>query len=72
MKTKIEVGSSYKGLINGAIFKVIKKVPATYSRSGDYFLVEFPQDKEQKPEYERVYSESFLSHLLIEKIGEKL
>lgn len=25
MKTKIEVGSSYKGLINGAIFKVIKK-----------------------------------------------
>jgi hypothetical protein len=72
MKTEIKVGSIYKGLINGAIFKVIKKVTDTYSRSGFYFLVEFPQDKEQKPEYKRVYSESYLSHLLIEKIGETL
>ena len=65
-KVKIELGKSYKGLVNGAIFKVVKEVENKYQR-GNYFLVEFPNQLD-KPEWERTYSESFLQHLLIEPI----
>lgn len=66
-KVKIEVGKSYRGLINGCMFKVIKEVENKYQR-GKYFLVEFP-DKPNKPEWARTYSKSFLQHLLIEQIN---
>lgn len=63
---KIELGKSYKGLVNGAIFKVVKEVENKYQR-GKYFLVEFPSQPD-KPEWARTYSESFLEHLLITPI----
>lgn len=65
-KVKIELGKSYKGLVNGAIFKVVKEVENKYQR-GKYFLVEFP-NQPNKPEWARTYSESFLQQLLIEQI----
>ena len=66
MFTKIELGKSYKGLVNGCVFKVIKEVENKYQR-GKYFLVEFP-DQPDKPEWARTYSQSFLEHLQIELI----
>lgn len=64
LKVKIELGKSYRGLVNGAIFKVVKEVENKYQR-GKYFLVEFPSQPD-KPEWQRTYGESFLQHLLIE------
>ena len=65
-KVNIQIGKSYRGLVNGAIFKVIKEVENKYQR-GKYFLVEFPSQPD-KPEWARTYSESFLQHLLIKPI----
>lgn len=65
-KVRIEIGKSYRGLVNGAIFKVVKEVEDKLRR-GKYFLVEFPSQPD-KPEWARTYSESFLQHLLIEPI----
>lgn len=66
MFTDIQIGKSYRGLVNGAIFKVIKEVKDELRR-GKYFLVEFPSQPD-KPERQRTYGESFLQHLLIEPI----
>ena len=67
-KLKIEVGKSYRGLVNGAIFKVVKEVKDKLRlERGKYFLVEFPNQPD-KPEWQRTYSESFLQRLLIESI----
>lgn len=66
MFTDIQIRKSYRGLVNGAIFKVVKE-ENTYQR-GKYFLVEFP-NQPNKPEWARTYSESFLKHLLIEPIN---
>lgn len=67
-KVKIEVGKSYRGLVNGAIFKVVKEVKDKLRlERGKYFLVEFPSQPD-KPEWQRTYSESFLQYLLIEPI----
>ena len=66
MFTNIQIGKSYRGLVNGAIFKVVKEVEDKLRR-GKYFLVEFPSQPD-KPEWARTYGESFLQHLLIEPI----
>lgn len=66
MFTNIQIGKSYRGLVNGAIFKVVKEVKDKLRR-GKYFLVEFPSQPD-KPEWQRTYGESFLQHLLIEPI----
>ena len=66
MFTNIQIGKSYRGLVNGAIFKVVKEVEDKLRR-GKYFLVEFPSQPD-KPEWARIYGESFLQHLLIEPI----
>ena len=68
MFTDIQIGKSYRGLVNGAIFKVVKEVKDKLRlERGKYFLVEFPSQPD-KPEWARTYSESFLQHLLIEPI----
>ena len=67
-KVEIELGKSYKGLVNGAIFKVVKEVKDKLRlERGKYFLIEFP-DQPDKPEWKRTYGESFLQYLLIEPI----
>lgn len=67
MSTKIEIGKSYRGLVNGAIFKVIKLANMNPLYIGKYYVVEF-KDQPDKPEWARTYSESFLQHLQIEPI----
>lgn len=68
MFTDIQIGKSYRGLVNGVIFKVVKEVKEKLRlERGKYFLVEFPSQPD-KPEWKRTYGESFLQHLLIEPI----
>lgn len=65
-KVKIEVGKSYKGLINGCIFKVAKVAKMNPLYRGKYYVIEFKKQPEE--EWRRTYSESLLEHLQITPI----
>jgi len=68
-KVKIEVGKSYRGLINGCIFTIVKEVPPPNKMlSGTYYLVKIKDDKPDVKDWERTRSESYLESLLIEPI----
>lgn len=68
-KVKIEVGQSYRGLINGCIFTIVKEVPPPNKMmSGKYYLVRFKDDKPDVKDWERTRSETYLESLLIEPI----
>lgn len=69
---KIEVGKTYKGLINGAKFKVVEEVhPRSYydkllMREPYYNIIEV-----ENPDTKRQYSKSYLEHLLIEEYNQR-
>lgn len=68
---KIEVGKTYRGLINGAKFKVVEEVhPRCYyeellMREPYYNIIEV-----ENPDTKRQYSKSYLEHLLIEEYNQ--
>lgn len=65
---RVEVGKTYKGLINGAKFKIIEEVHprSDYDnivmREPYYNIIEV-----ENPDKKRQYSKSYLEHLLIEE-----
>lgn len=68
---KIEVGKTYRGLMNGAKFKVVEEVhPHSYydkllMRESYYNIIEV-----ENPDTKRQYSKSYLEHLLIEEYNQ--